>query len=59
MTDAIAANFAPGLARPALRALAAAGYTDVKQLAKVPDQELLSLHGFGPNAIKIIRAAHR
>jgi hypothetical protein len=46
-----------GLSQPALRALARAGYTSLRQLAKVDDAELLKLHGFGPKGIKTIRAA--
>jgi len=45
------------LAQPALRALAAAGYSSLDQLAKIREQDLAKLHGIGPNAITIIRAA--
>jgi hypothetical protein len=47
----------PGLAQPALRALATAGYTSLEQLANVREETLLSLHGMGLKAIGIIRAA--
>jgi hypothetical protein len=46
-----------GLAQPALRALAAAGYLSVDRLANVREEDLLALHGMGPKAIEIIRAA--
>ena len=56
-TDAIAPAFPPGLSRPALRALDAAGYTKLAQLKEVPDSALLAMHGFGPKAIGVLRAA--
>jgi DNA-directed RNA polymerase alpha subunit len=43
------------LAKPAQRALAAAGYTRLEQFTKVTEAELLNLHGMGPNALKVIR----
>lgn len=43
------------LASPAQRALANAGYTNLKQLTKVSETELSQLHGMGPNALKRIR----
>ena len=46
-----------GLAKPAVRALRAAGYTRLSQLAGVLDEELLALHGMGPNALQKIKAA--
>ncbi len=50
-------DFPPGLASPAQRALAAAGYTHLEQLAKVSETDLLKLHGMGPKAIGLIRSA--
>ena len=47
----------PGLAKPAVRALVGAGYTKLNQLAKVSDDELLELHGMGPNALTTLRTA--
>jgi hypothetical protein len=35
---------------PATRALTAAGYTELRQLANVPVAELKKLHGVGPKA---------
>jgi hypothetical protein len=43
--------------RPARRALAAAGYTRLDQLAGRSAKELLKLHGVGPKAIGVIRTA--
>ncbi|MDP9849207.1 helix-hairpin-helix domain-containing protein [Streptosporangium lutulentum] len=42
---------------PARRALAAAGYTTLAQVASATEQELLRLHGMGPKAIRLLRAA--
>ncbi len=46
-----------GIGKPALRALTAAGYTRLDQLAKVQEDDLLKLHGVGPKAIRVLRAA--
>ncbi len=45
------------LAKPARRALAAAGYLRFEQTAKVSEAELLRLHGMGPKALDQIRRA--
>jgi hypothetical protein len=50
-------DFPPGVSQPALRALAAAGYTRLDQLTKVTEAELLKLHGMGPKAVGLLRAA--
>jgi predicted flap endonuclease-1-like 5' DNA nuclease len=42
---------------PATRALAAAGYTDLRQLSQVPAEELKRLHGVGPKALKLLQEA--
>ena len=47
----------PKLAAPARRALAAAGYTHLDQLAEVTESELQELHGMGPTAMAALRAA--
>ncbi len=47
----------PGLSRPALRALAAADYQTLDQLAGVAEAELGGLHGMGPKAIALLRQA--
>ena len=50
-------DFPPGIAQPALRALAAAGYTHLEQFTSISEAELLKLHGMGPKAIALIRNA--
>lgn len=42
---------------PATRALTAAGYTELGQLAGVPAAELGQLHGVGPKALRLLREA--
>jgi hypothetical protein len=49
--------FPAGVGKPALRALAAAGYTHLEQLAGVTEASLLELHGIGPKAMGILREA--
>ena len=46
-----------GLAKPAQRALAGAGYVRLAQLAKVSEAEVLKLHGMGPKALDQLRRA--
>lgn len=50
-------GFPPGLASPARRALAAAGYERLEQLAGVRESELAGLHGMGPKALGQLREA--
>ena len=40
---------------PATRALTAAGYTELSQLADVPAADLAKLHGVGPKALRLLR----
>lgn len=47
----------PKVGAPATRALEAAGYTSLKDLAGVSRGHLADLHGVGPKAIRIIQAA--
>jgi deazaflavin-dependent oxidoreductase (nitroreductase family) len=47
----------PGLSQPAQRALKAAGYTRLEQIAGVTEADLLKLHGVGPKAIETLRHA--
>ncbi|TLN04000.1 DNA-binding protein [bacterium] len=47
----------PGLAQPALRALAAAGIARLEQLASFREAEVAHLHGIGPNALRLLRSA--
>ena len=46
-----------GLGAPAERALAQAGYTRLEQFADITEKDLLRLHGVGPRAIRVLRAA--
>ncbi|WP_340004176.1 DNA-binding protein [Paenibacillus sp. FSL K6-0276] len=46
-----------GLAKPALRALHGAGYTQIHQISKLTETELLQLHGMGPKALDQLRRA--
>lgn len=45
------------IAAPATRALVAAGYTRLSQLANVPLAELKQLHGVGPRALTRLQEA--
>ena len=47
----------PKIGAPATRALNAAGYTSLGQLAGVPKEQLAKLHGVGPRALRILEAA--
>ena len=47
----------PKLARPAQRALAAAGIQRLDQLIKFSEGEIKQLHGIGPNALNQLRRA--
>ncbi|MBG9455755.1 hypothetical protein ABE61_17260 [Lysinibacillus sphaericus] len=46
-----------GVAKPAIRALNAAGYTRLEQLEKVDLSTLKKLHGMGPKALTAIEVA--
>lgn len=46
-----------GIGNPATRALANAGYVRLDQLTQVSAAELLKLHGVGPKALNVLRAA--
>lgn len=46
-----------GLSSPARRALASAGYVWLEQFAAVSEAEVLQLHGMGPKAMGLLRAA--
>ena len=46
----------PGnIGAPATRALTAAGYTELRQLAGVPAAQLKKLHGVGPKALRLLQ----
>ncbi|MCK6581879.1 MAG: DUF1801 domain-containing protein [Anaerolineales bacterium] len=47
----------PKIGAPAMRALEAAGYTNLKQLTKVTEAEIAQLHGMGSKALGILREA--
>lgn len=46
-----------GLASPARRALAGAGYSRLEQLTEISEDELKQLHGMGPKALEQLRNA--
>ncbi|WP_114379644.1 DNA-binding protein [Paenibacillus prosopidis] len=46
-----------GLSKPALRALAGAGYMRLEQFTKISEAEVKKLHGMGPKALELIRQA--
>ena len=56
MADQSQSDF-PKIGKPALRALNAAGYFELRQLAGVSEAELAKLHGMGPKALGILRQA--
>ena len=47
----------PSIGAPATRALTAAGYSELSQLANVPAGELAKLHGVGPKALRLLQEA--
>lgn len=51
--------FPRGVAKPALRALVAAGYLTLDQLTKARESEIASLHGMGPKALSSLKTALR
>jgi hypothetical protein len=51
------AGFPSNIGAPATRALVAAGYTELRQLAGVPAGELKKLHGVGPRALRLLQEA--
>lgn len=53
----IAASLPHGLARPALRALAAAGMTCLSDLQAASAKEIAELHGMGPKAMTTLQSA--
>lgn len=46
-----------GLGRPAERALAAAGISDLADLTRHSREEIAALHGIGPRALGVLTAA--
>lgn len=47
------------IGKVARRELIAHGYTSLNQLAAVPEKELLAIHGVGPKAIRLLKAAFK
>lgn len=47
----------PKLAAPAVRALAGAGISNLKQVSKYTEEQVKELHGMGPNALGVLRQA--
>lgn len=45
----------PKLAAPALRALANAHIKQLSDLTKISEEELMELHGMGPNALETLK----
>jgi DNA-directed RNA polymerase alpha subunit len=50
-------NAWPKTSAPAQRALEGAGYKKLSDLTQVSEAELLALHGMGPKALGILKAA--
>lgn len=50
----VASEFVGIVSRPAQRALEAAGYRKLEELTHVSEEDLLSLHGFGPKGIRML-----
>jgi hypothetical protein len=56
-TDQSKSDWPAGVSKPAQRALAGAGFTQLDQLTSVSEAELLKLHGVGPKALGELRRA--
>lgn len=50
-------DFPQGLSQPALRALATARLTSLKQLTTVTEKEVAGLHGMGPKGVNLLKEA--
>lgn len=57
MTEKTDSDLPKELAKPAQRALAGAGYSQLEQFTKLREDEVLQLHGLGPKAMESIRLA--
>jgi len=55
--DVLPRDLPAAIGRPATRALAQAGITTLSDVARLSDEDLLALHGVGPRAVRILRAA--
>lgn len=49
--------FVGGLSAPARRALQGTGVDSLKKLARHSEKDILALHGIGPSALPVLRAA--
>ena len=47
----------PEIGAPARRTLDAAGWTTLEQLSRVAEKDVAALHGVGPKAVRVLRAA--
>jgi len=56
-TAAIKDSLPAWLSQPALRALAGAGLVTLEHFTRVAETDVLKLHGMGPKAVMILRAA--
>jgi len=54
MKNAFGEEF-PALGAPAFRALHNKGIKNLKSLTRFSEEELLSLHGFGPKALRLLK----
>jgi predicted flap endonuclease-1-like 5' DNA nuclease len=45
------------IGQPATRALASVGVSQLDDLTRFSERELLALHGFGPKALRILKEA--
>ncbi len=48
-----------GLPKPAVRALARAGITNLRRLSRWSERDIRGLHGIGPNAVRVLKRALR
>ncbi|AUX44523.1 DNA-binding protein [Sorangium cellulosum] len=46
-----------GIGKPATRALAAVGVSRLEEVTRFTEAELLALHGVGPKAVGVLKAA--
>lgn len=57
VTHPNAAAFPPGMSGPSLRALATAGITSLRELARWSRGDVAELHGMGPKGVRILEEA--
>lgn len=55
-TKPLPSDLPPGIGKPALRALHAAGIETLAQVAMRSESELAALHGVGPKALRVLKA---